>query len=118
MTASPSFAGANEFTSEPTPRPAAARRGQISPPAAANPARQAPTVHTNAPTKPMIARSSQLWFAPPSAEMAEATRPPSSPGVRATALSATRAKAEIMSCLRQMVIRERSLSETPHLGSG
>ena len=69
-------------------------------------------------TKPMIARSNQVWFASPRTEKAEATRPPSKPGVMATAPSTARAKAEIMSCVRQMVIRERSLFETQHLASG
>jgi len=52
------FAGANELpSSQRRGRPP--RRGEIFPPAAANPARQAPTVQANATDEPMIATSNQ-----------------------------------------------------------
>ena len=89
LTASPSFAGANELTSEPMPSRAAACRGQIRPPAPRSAARQAPTVQRTPPTKPSAASASQVRSAPPSASSAGRTRPPSRRAVAAAAASAS-----------------------------
>src|SRR5262245_7582740 len=118
FTASPSFAGAKAFTSAPTPRPAAARRGGIRPPAAANPARQAPTVHAKAATKLALAARSQNRSALPRTSIADATRLPRSWGDRARLATAARASAEAMSCFREMVMDGRSLHVTHYIAAG
>src|SRR4029077_12572893 len=115
LTASPSFAGANELTIDPIPSPAAAQRDEIRPPAAANPARQAPTVQANAPTKPALARSSQPRSASAKAEAADATRLPRRCGDIATAVRVASAIVEIRSCLREIDMTGRSLFVTLYL---
>src|SRR5471032_450685 len=118
FTASPSFAGANELTSAPTPMLAAARHEPMRPPAAPSAERQAPTVQTKLSTNPAPPTTSQCHSAPARAANAEETRPPSRPGVAATATSARSATAERASLEREMVISGPSELGTQYLASG
>ena len=113
FTASPSFAGANALTSEPTPRRAAACRGQMRAPALVRAPCQAPTVQQKAARKASAATPSQGRLASVSASNAGASRPPS----WATATEATRAAspaAERASDRRERVMVWRSIPLTPH----
>ena len=118
FTASPSFAGANELTRDPTPSRAPACSGQMRPPAAAKAARHAATVQTNASAKPMPPSHSQVGLAPEIAPSADATRLRRSCGIAATTVSAASVTAERIRAGREMVIPGRSLLVTPRLAPG